>query len=112
MQFTPEYDISAVVQYRRPLGGASAVRGRLEWSRQDSSYSSPFEADRLNVDAWDLLHAALAYELNDKYEVELWVRNLTDEDHEVLYVDIEGFGFDMVNFTDPRTWGVTLRANF
>ena len=68
--------------------------------------------DRLNVGGHFLMDAALAYEFNDQYELEVWVRNLTDEDHEVLYVDIEGFGFDMVNFTDPRTWGVTLRANF
>ena len=111
MQFTPEWDFSAVVQYRRPLGNG-AIRGRVEFAHQDSSYSSPFETDRLNVGAYSTVDAALAYEINDQYELEVWVQNLTDEDDEVLYVDIEGFGFDMVNFLDPRTYGVTLRASF
>ncbi len=110
MQFTPKYDISAVAQYRWPIGDRSTLRGRVEWSRQGSSYSSPFEQDRLQVPSYSLTHAALTYALDDRYEVEAWVRNLTDEDHRTLYIDIEGFGFDMVTFTDPRTWGVTLRA--
>ena len=112
MQFTPEYDMSAVVQYRRPVGSQGALRGRVEWNREDASYSSPFEQDRLEVGSHFLMDAALAYEFSEQYELEVWVRNLTDENHEVLYVDIEGFGFDMVNFTDPRTYGITLRANF
>ena len=60
-----------------------------------------------------LLDARLAVGAADeRWEVALWARNLTDNQHVVQGLDVASLGFGNRTFNAPRTYGVTGTFRF
>jgi len=67
--------------------------------------------NRLKQDSYSLINAQLTWtDLSEKFGVELWIRNLSDEDYSVFSVSEatnDGYAPGV-----PRTYGVGVFANF
>jgi len=104
-----QYSVGFVIE---PFENLSS---RIEWAGQDDSYYGYYHDGK--IDSYNVLNANISYQLGD-LSVDVWGRNLTDEDYAVhaLY-----FGNDPRKFYEnevynqlgePRVYGVTLSYEF
>ena len=114
----PRYQFFAGGEYRF----ANGLFARLEVEGKDAFYYSDSRrfadnAEDLRSDPYELLNAALGWE-NERLDVRVWARNLTDETYTT-----RGFYFPndprdgytergWFQFGDPRRYGVTLNYRF
>ena len=47
-----------------------------------------------------------------KLAISGWVKNLTNEVHQLWGVDFGSLGFATVNYAEPRTWGIDLKVSY
>ena len=92
------------------------LRGRLEADGRDSSYYGYYH-DGV-IDGYAVAHASLSYNF-DKFTVQGWIRNLTDEDYAVhaLYFandPREAFAMNHTYYQlgEPRVFGVNVSYSF
>jgi iron complex outermembrane recepter protein len=78
LPFSPEWTINAGVQYTFDIGGI-AVTPRFQWSHLSSQYATPFPSVNTLVPGRDLFDARITFDIGDKYAIEAFVNNLTDE---------------------------------
>jgi outer membrane receptor protein involved in Fe transport len=114
----PRYQFFLGAEYRSPIG----FYARLELEGKDAFYFSDSRRfserpDELISEPYELWNGAVGYE-RDRWDVRLWVRNLTDEDYA-----IRGFYFPndprdfytergWFQYGDPRRYGLTLNVKF
>lgn len=108
------------VQYSFPveIGQSEWMTGwltpRVEWAYRDHYHIAGPEVWPLVQPGYNLINARLSYEfLDDRAQVALWGRNLTDE----LYFNsgvplATTFGTTRRIFSAPRTWGAELSYAF
>lgn len=101
--FTPAFTSMAALQYGYMAGPVKlTVRG--EWMMLGDQY---FDLpNTIKQDSYSLFNVRVgaAY---DRYELMFWGRNLGDE-HYIAYA----YNFGATHLGDPRTYGLTFRANF
>lgn len=106
----PRYTLAAGVIYRNGNG----FFARLDTTARDEFY---FDVSHdQESQAYELLHARVGYE-GDNWLMQLWGRNLTDEDYAVrgFYFGNEPPDFPATLYTrlgDPRQVGVTIERRF
>jgi outer membrane receptor protein involved in Fe transport len=106
----PRYTLAAGAIYQH----ANGFFARLDASARDQFF---FDVSHDQASqAYELLHARIGYE-SDNWIVQLWGRNLTDEDYAVrgFYFGNEPPDFPATLYTrlgDPRQVGVTLERRF
>jgi outer membrane receptor protein involved in Fe transport len=106
----PRYTLAAGVIYRK----ANGFFARVDASARDEFF---FDVSHDQASqAYELLHARVGYE-GENWVVQLWGRNLTDEDYAVrgFYFGNEPPDFPATLYTrlgDPRQVGVTLERRF
>ena len=67
----------------------------------------------IRADNWWVLDARVAIGAADeRWELALWARNLTDNQHVVQGLDVASLGFGNRNYNAPRTYGVTGTIRF
>jgi outer membrane receptor for ferric coprogen and ferric-rhodotorulic acid len=109
----PEWKSHLGLTYERPVSWGDAY-ARVDWSWTDE-YNTSFSADpRLVQDSYSWVNARIGTRWNS-LEFVLWGDNLTDED--VVSVDAvaniyAGDGSYQSFMMPPRSYGVTLRANY
>lgn len=109
----PKTSWSAGASWLIPLGGTA---GQLELAG-NMNYTGDFYFDPANdprslVDAHTVLGGSLAYRTdNEKFEVRLWVKNLTDKEYPV-HSNNSTFGGATRIFAAPRTFGATVSREF
>jgi len=80
--------------------------------RSDFS-SSPTESDFLTVDGYTTLNGRLGFRSTQGLDIFLWGKNLLDEEYfELLAAQPGNSGLFVGQPADPRTYGITLRAQF
>lgn len=101
-----KYNIGA--QYEAPIGNMS-VLARVDYSWVDDAF---FEASNVAAQLWpehDNLDARLAVTLpDDRWQVSLWGKNLTDELVPTYVTYFGPFRQTLVPYTPPRTYGLSL----
>jgi iron complex outermembrane recepter protein len=109
----PEWKSHIGLTYEQPVSWGDAY-ARVDWSWTDE-YNTSFSADpRLKQDSYSWVNARIGTRWNS-LEFVLWGDNLTDED--VVSVDAvaniyAGDGSYQSFLMPPRSYGVTLRANY
>ncbi|WP_158272112.1 TonB-dependent receptor [Marinicauda salina] len=118
LPFAPDFNASLRGRYELYSGPAGRIAVQGEWVHQTSYFAGPENAPEGEQDAASLLHARLAYtDPDERFELGLWGRNLTDEE---LIVDFNAqtlvnplfAGATLYGFNAPRTWGVDLKVSF
>ena len=104
----PEWTFNGIVRYGIPFRGIGEFYGTFDWVYHDDARfflyeSAEFEDDNLE------LGLRVGYIHDDRYEIAVFGRNITDE-------EIVNSGIDFNNLVgmtnDPVTWGIQVSAKF
>ena len=115
--FAPEWVGTGAIQYEMPLGGDMRAMFYL-----DARYNSEYRTQTLNRDplgrtdngSYTILNGRIGIGPdNERWSLELWGRNLTDEFYYVgAFVPPLQSGTYVIYPNEPQTYGVTLRARY
>jgi iron complex outermembrane receptor protein len=111
--YVPPVTLSALVRYGWQVGnGELAVQADAAY--RDSTYYTLRNYDSHEMDDYTLVNARVAYTTADgDWELAAFVKNVTDEENEVMGFDISLFcGCSEIAVGEPRWWGVSARMNF
>ncbi|MDH3616702.1 MAG: TonB-dependent receptor [Gammaproteobacteria bacterium] len=111
----PELSINTTGRVTLPVNNDWEFVGQLDFLWEDEirrdlqGTRALFTDSRTNVDMRLGLEST-----DDKWDVALWARNLTDETYITEAYQVLGFGFYIAgaNYNYPRTYGITVRRNF
>jgi iron complex outermembrane recepter protein len=98
------------------VGPDYAIPTQIGTFRLDAEYyhNSGWNAEpdgRLHQDGYSIVNSQLAWVMpNGKYEVDLWGKNLQNTAY--AYTLLTNSAGDAIFWAPPRTYGITLRANF
>ena len=112
---SPEFSVNLGASYTMQLGGMGSLVANVQYYWQDKYYSRVFNGVTDQIDEWDVWNARLRFtpEAGNWY-VELWGRNLNDDDFVTGQYRIDassGLGTNQF-LLDPRTYGITLDYQF
>lgn len=114
----PEYTVGLAANYEFSLSNGGAVIPHVQITYSDDYYAFDVNTPETKVDAHAIVDARLTWLINDDVQVDLFVKNLTNE--EVLtravvhsqIVDAQPINSVQANWNDPRTWGASLKYTF
>ena len=107
----PKVSGSVTGRYKFPIGGSADGTFSVTYSHRGEQFFNPDNRDRTRQGAYGLLNASLDIELNDRWTIGIWGRNLTDE----VFRTNRGVSFLGIPFSlygQPRTYGSEVRVNF
>jgi len=108
---SPEFSVNLGASYTVDLGDNGTLRAGVNYYWQDSYYSRVFNSDIDRIEEWDVWNATLRYTpTSERWFVELWGRNLTDDDYVTGQYRIDpssGLGTNQF-LLEPMTVGLTL----
>jgi iron complex outermembrane receptor protein len=104
--YSPEITLNASIGYKIPMGGGATLTPRISLSHMSSQYASIFQntdyfliASHTQIDTFALLHTG-------DWDVEGFVRNLTDRHY------VTGLNNAAAFYAAPRTFGVRVSRQF
>lgn len=112
---TPELSLNASVQITLPAGPNWEFYGNLDYVWNDDIPRDLQQTKALFTDAHSNVDMRIGMTSNDnKWDVALWARNLTDEVYITEAYQVLGFGFYIAgaNYSYPRTYGLSVGRNF
>lgn len=109
---SPELTLAAVARYDIPLG-AYLLGIQADGSYTSSHYFTPDNNPVIYEDGYWLANASIGMRTADgSYAVNLWVKNLFDEDYLASGLANTGLGFVEQFYGLPRTFGITATGRF
>jgi iron complex outermembrane receptor protein len=111
---TPEWTIFGSAHVEQRLGDGNLLYGQLDINWKDDNPSGTDLDPNKAADAYTLANVRLGYRFSaDRYDVSLWAKNVFDEDYSNgAFNSVIREGSLTGYHTEPRTWGVTLRASY
>lgn len=106
---SPEISWSFGGQYEVDLASAGTLTLSANYYYNDGYFFDP--QNRVEQPSYSLVNAAVTWKPNETYSIMLWGKNLTDEER-ITQVDVILPTGDDYFPEAPRTYGVTLRAEF
>ncbi|MDM3872619.1 TonB-dependent receptor [Porticoccus sp. W117] len=109
--FAPEITGAVLLEYSKPLDNGSQFYISTDWSYRDEvdTRFTSVEEPRFTVDGyWE--GAARAGIRNDKFDIGIWARNITDETGSTSVLSV--VGFESHSFNGPRLYGVDFSIKF
>ncbi len=108
-----QINVGAAYSFPAPWDGNFTARANYYW--QSAMFSRIFNARRDRIDAWSQADATLRWtDSAANVWVDVWVKNLLDNDEITAsyLTDASSGNFANVFLLDPRTWGLTVGANW
>jgi iron complex outermembrane receptor protein len=112
LPFSPEWTVNAGVQYGIDLGPQVRLTPRVQWSHLDEQLATPFPSVASIVPSRDIFDARLSLDIADKYRIEGFVSNFTDQVYIASQVQNSSSAAGGIVFGAPRTYGLRLVAKF
>ncbi len=108
---SPKFSGAATATYDTPVTDRLGLRVTLNGRYQGAAKNTLQDEPLLNLKAYGLLNGSIAlYNLDNRWELSVWGRNLTDN---YYWVSAATNANTAVRFPgQSRTWGATLRYNF
>jgi iron complex outermembrane receptor protein len=104
----PDWTLNASADYVLPTS-VGDVAFNVTYLHNDGWFGEP--DNRLRQPAYDVLNAQVSWTSSDELTlIRLWGRNLTDEDYAATL--FSQFNGDVIQYTPPRTYGVTVERRF
>ena len=118
--YVPKLNTFLSIQYSLPIdaGASPWMQGwltpRVEWAYRSMVHMSGPEVQQAVQPGYNLLNARLSYAfLDDRAQVALWGRNLTDEEYVTFVAPLASlFGHVVRYYGAPRTFGAELSYRF
>jgi outer membrane receptor protein involved in Fe transport len=116
LPFSPKYKIKVGGQYSMPLGarGWTGVL-RADVARQDDYFSREFNTPNDRIEGWTTVDLqARAENASGDLQVQLFVKNATDEDNitNSIVEDALVGSYRNVRILEPRIYGVAVTRRF
>lgn len=112
-RMSPRWSVNVHPEYTFDLGGSGTIALAANYAYRSKQFHSEFNDDRLSQDAYSIVDANLMWrDADEKYSVNLWVKNLTDElvwGGSYAIATSRTIGGTLM---PPRTYGVTLGVEF
>ena len=112
LPFSPKWTINGGIQYEIPLGNERKLTPRLQWVHLSDLFATSFPSTVSFVPAHDLIDARVSLQVNDRYTVEGFVTNLTDERYVAAQVQASTNSAAGIIYGAPRQYGLRLMVNF
>lgn len=110
---TPDYSFGLRGTYTQDLANGGTVDYSAAYAYKGEQFFTEFNTDRLAADAYGILDANIKYSLpNDNFTVNLWGKNLTDEEVVSGAFAISTSRSITGTLLPPRSYGVTLGYRF
>lgn len=110
---TPEYSISGVLRYEHQMASGSVIYAQGTVTFKDDMFFTNDNNPLAAQNSYSLLGASLGWKSPDeKWDVNVWGKNLTDEGYFVDGFDLSFRGAILNNIGDPMRYGVTARLSF
>ncbi|MDG2071238.1 MAG: TonB-dependent receptor [Pseudomonadales bacterium] len=108
---SPELSANLSVQYTFNLEGAGSLIARVQGHWQDEWYLRPYNLPEDRQDAYSTADVKLIWNSpEERYYVEAFVNNVTDEVH-ATSIEVTNGGY-FGNVTAPRMWAVRVGFNY
>ncbi len=103
---------SAGIDFAQPLGTGTFV-AHADWSVRSGYNSDTTSSQYTWIGGYGIVSASIGYQFSDKWEVDVFARNLLNKDYlTALTVQSGNSGLILGQSGDPRLVGMTLRAKF
>jgi len=113
--FTPEWQYSIGAQYEFSLGEWGTLTPRLDYSYQDSFFSSAINRPPFNeVESYSLLNGRVTWRSSDEdWQVAMEVTNMTDELYYLGIFDNRGSSKAIQGQpAPPMQWAISVKRSF
>jgi iron complex outermembrane receptor protein len=112
LPWAPDYSANLSATLVLPLaGGGLYIRGDYSYMDDHLTNASP-ETDDDDIQDRNLLNARIGWR-NNRWNISLWGKNLTEDDYASLTANTFVFsGMDAFFLAPPRTYGATVRYDF
>jgi iron complex outermembrane recepter protein len=112
LAFSPPVTLTGNAEWAIPMGSNELVL-QSDFTLSDRSYTDTTNTPRLRTDNGFTVNGRIAYRFNDgDFEIAAWGKNIFDERYVTFVANISDFGFDRVQYSEPATYGVSVRARF
>jgi len=109
----PEWAYNVAATYTHQLGAHGSLTWLGEYVWKDEVFHSPFNLDGVSQDSFGLLNARVTWRTPaENWSVSLWGKNLTDETWYQNSVVNLAFVGGVRQPADPRTYGITVTADW
>ena len=109
----PHFTFTGRARYEVPIttGLKASILGTAHYS--DSVFKDASNDPLISAGNWWVFDARFAIgDADDRWEIAVWGRNLSDNRHVVQGLDVASLGFGNRNYNAPRTYGVTGSIRF
>jgi iron complex outermembrane recepter protein len=109
--FSPKWQAAATASYEQPLTVGSLTYG-LAINYQDEAEASVFNSPLTQIEERTLVDANITFrDLEQRYYVTLWGKNLTDDRHRIGANSVAGL-WNFTMFGRPRSYGLEAGVTF
>lgn len=112
LPYSPEWTVNAGIQYQMYLSDTLSVTPRLQWAHTDSLLATPFASIYTITPGRDVFDARVTVDIDDRYRVEGFVNNLTDETYIATQIQDASSADGGYVYGAPRTYGIRVRVKF
>jgi iron complex outermembrane recepter protein len=109
--FSPEWTISAGVEYVFPVGKGTLIP-RLQWSHVDEQLATPFPSASTIVPSRSLWDARLTWDSGGMWMVEAFATNFADETYIASQIQNSTSATGGIIYGAPLQFGARVRLNF
>lgn len=109
----PEWQTAVGVSYEFGLGSRGTVTPRVDWSYRSEIYKDAPNTEVLRQDGLHLLNVSIVWlSLDEKYEIAVRGRNITDEEYIMTGVMQPDGGFAEAVYSRGAEWWISAQYNF
>ena len=112
LPFSPKWTINAGIQYELQLGGDISLTPRVQWSHVADQITTPFQSVRTVVPSRNIFDARLSLDIQDKYRVELFASNFTDELYIASQIQNSSSADGGIIYGAPQQFGIKASVKF
>jgi len=109
--FSPEWTLSAGIDYRIPLGRGT-LTPRLQWGYIDDQLATPFPTTATTVPSRSLVDARLTWESDGRWAVEAFVTNVSDKTYIASQIQNSTSATGGIVYGAPQQYGARVKYNF
>jgi len=109
--FSPEFTVSAGIDYVIPLGNGSLVP-RLQWSYIDRQLATPFPSTATIVPQRNIWDARVTWNAGDHWQVEAFANNLADDTYIASQIQNSTSATGGIIYGAPLQYGARVKLTF
>jgi iron complex outermembrane recepter protein len=111
---TPKFSLNGILRFQHAIGSSGiSPYLQIDFNYQSESFFYITNKSDLGEDGYVVTNAKIGTKLmHDKFDVSLWVKNISDVHYKIGGFDSGGFTADPIFWSLPRTYGASFKYAF